>query len=109
MDKEDKAYDELRKIIKSNWSCVKKMHGIRESNYWTDKNSPHHSYGGWRDHLKTWTYPTKEKVFVSEPYHIFNEDILEMARLIRDGWEFSIDGNSPHYPGRTVHIKVSRK
>jgi len=60
------------------------------------------------DHVRS-TYLEDGEVFVNEPYSLSNENILSMATAIKEGYDIFIDGNSQHYPGKTVRVLARKK
>lgn len=47
-------------------------------------------------------------IYCSEPYGLDSEDIVELARLIEEGWQVSIGQAPLWYPGRTTQILIRR-
>jgi hypothetical protein len=62
----------------------------------------------WLDHWGS-TKVNGEEAFVSEPYDIGSEALLECEEIAkRLGLVFYIDANSWHYPGRTLRLVFRR-
>lgn len=61
----------------------------------------------WLDH-EGWSGEDEKSVFVSEPYHLEQEDIQQLIEACdKFGFKFTISGESEHYPSSTVRIEIS--
>jgi len=61
----------------------------------------------WLDH-DGWVGEGENSVFVSEPYHLDQEDIQQIIEACKKfGFTFEISGKSEHYPSSTVRIRIS--
>lgn len=50
------------------------------------------------------------QIFVSEPYHLTNESLPELAALAESGWDIAITGRQARwFPGSTIAIGFSRR
>jgi len=63
----------------------------------------------WLDHLKIEKWEDKV-VLISEPYHLFDGDYIQLRRLCDDfNLEYGIDGQSTHNPGRCLRITLWKR
>jgi len=63
----------------------------------------------WLDHLKIEKWEDKV-VLISEPYHLFDGDYIQLRRLCDDfNLDYMIDGQSTHNPGRCLRIILWKK
>ncbi len=46
--------------------------------------------------------------FVSEPYDINSQDLLELAMIVLKKYAVTIRTESEHYPGHTLRITISK-
>ena len=94
--------------------------GTRGSDRWTIKGPGTRKIGGvpgayniqgtWFDHGYRRTIPGKLAQWISEPYQLGPEAILELADLISKGWVVRITGRDAlHYPGDTVSVVMERE
>lgn len=94
------------------WDAAKKQKAFRTYAGWRGKPAPPIDDGKpnhWIDHHKTLVYPNGQRVFISEPYSIDNGDLAELAVLAQKGWYVHVDGMSPHFPGWTILIRITRR
>jgi hypothetical protein len=66
-----------------------------------------HGLHRWLDH-EGWTGEGENSVFVSEPYHLEQEDLLQLIEVCKKfGFTFTISGKSEHYPSSTFRIEIT--
>ena len=97
---------------------ARKAQGWKRLENW-DRNAPHveklphntwliEGSHGWIDHCSRLRMDG-QTIYVSEPYGIDDYGLEQLFLLTTQGWVVHIDGDSPHYPGWTIRIEVSRK
>jgi hypothetical protein len=61
--------------------------------------------GGVRDHIRY-----MDEAVISEPYNVSPEGIKDLQEMcIKYGLNFWIDGDSAHFPGKTLSITIEKK
>jgi hypothetical protein len=61
---------------------------------------------GWRDH-EGWIEKGEQSIFVSEPYAVKGEDLVELLEFVnRFNFELRIWGSSNHYPSAAMMIEI---
>ena len=58
----------------------------------------------WMDHMGL----DMEGNFVSEPYHVDSQDMLDLAIIVSKRYSITIRTDSEHYPGHTLRITISK-
>ncbi len=58
----------------------------------------------WMDHMGL----DMEGNFVSEPYNIDSQDVLDLAMIILKRYAITVRTESEHYPGHTLRITISK-
>lgn len=67
-------------------------------------------YYDWQDHYYMLRRKSGSTVYVSEPYDICSDVILDLAKLIKDGWRVDIMVNlSLWNPGATTPIWITKE
>ena len=63
----------------------------------------------WIDHPMRLTKTGAPTIYVSEPYNLSDEGILELAELVKKGWDIHISAwRAVHFPGHTLAIWMVR-
>jgi hypothetical protein len=60
----------------------------------------------WADHLSVIS-SEGDTYYIAEPYQLYPEAFHDFELLEAHGWRVVIDGQSTHYPGRTVRVRIS--
>lgn len=47
------------------------------------------------------------RVYISEPYKLYADDLKQLLELHEKGWDIAITGDSLHYPGATLRIALT--
>ena len=61
-----------------------------------------------RDHGYRLKYPDGSVVYMEEPYDFDWTDVMQMARLVENGWQIKFGGPAMHVPGLTIPIQYKR-
>ena len=103
-----KEADELSRIVAA-FESTKRLEG--EGKHLHVKKYPGATRAGvkppWVDHGFMTKASDGQISYHSDPYHLFGPEITELAKLIHEGWQVSVNGReSSWFPGRTVRVTV---
>ena len=60
----------------------------------------------WLDHLYRIKFASGRVVFCTEPYHLNDDDLVDLIAIREDGWKVSFGGYRCHHPSTVaIHIK----